>query len=86
MTWFERPRRVAEHRKKGKTKEDKKQEAADQLLEVLQSIEQDYDTVWGSAPEAGRSPRVSRIQRRLLRLHKFLPVTPGHRSQGLDRA
>jgi uncharacterized protein (TIGR00288 family) len=35
--------------KAGKTKEDKKQEAAGQLLEVLQSIEQDYDTVWGSA-------------------------------------
>jgi uncharacterized protein (TIGR00288 family) len=35
--------------KDGTTKEDKKQEAADQLLEVLQSIEQDYDTVWGSA-------------------------------------
>ncbi len=34
---------------KGKTKEDKKQEASRQLLEVLQSIEQDYDTVWGSA-------------------------------------
>ena len=34
----------------GKTKnEDKKQEAENQLLEVLQSIEQDYDTVWGSA-------------------------------------
>ena len=35
--------------KNGTTKEDKKHEAADQLLEVLQSIEQDYDTVWGSA-------------------------------------
>jgi hypothetical protein len=35
--------------KDGTTKEDKKEEAADQLLEVLQSIEQDYDTVWGSA-------------------------------------
>ncbi len=35
--------------KKGKTKADEKQEAVDQLLEVLQSIEQDYDTVWGSA-------------------------------------
>jgi len=35
--------------KKDKTKEDKKQEAADQLLEVLQSMEQDYDPVWGSA-------------------------------------
>ena len=35
--------------KKGKTKEDKKQEAAGQLLEVLQSMEQDYDRVWGSA-------------------------------------
>lgn len=35
--------------KRGKAKEDKKQEAADQLLEVLQSVEQDYDPVWGSA-------------------------------------
>lgn len=34
--------------KKGKVK-DKKQEATEQLLEVLQSIEQDYDSVWGSA-------------------------------------
>ncbi len=30
-------------------KADKKQEAAGQLLEVLQSMEQDYDPVWGSA-------------------------------------
>jgi uncharacterized protein (TIGR00288 family) len=35
--------------KKGKPKENKKQEGADQLLEVLQSMEQDYDPVWGSA-------------------------------------
>jgi hypothetical protein len=36
--------------RKGKaTKDDKKQEAASQLLEVLESIEQDSDTVWGSA-------------------------------------
>lgn len=35
--------------KKGQTREDKKQEAVSQLLEVLQSIEQDYDLVWGSA-------------------------------------
>ncbi len=35
--------------KKGKKKIDKKQEAAGQLLEVLQSMEQDYDPVWGSA-------------------------------------
>lgn len=35
---------------KGKaTKDDKKQEIAGQLLEVLESIEQDSDTVWGSA-------------------------------------
>jgi uncharacterized protein (TIGR00288 family) len=33
----------------GHAKKDKKQEASDRLLEVLQSIEQDYDTVWGSA-------------------------------------
>lgn len=30
-------------------KENKKQEAADQLMEVLRSVEQDYDPVWGSA-------------------------------------
>lgn len=35
--------------KQGKPKETKKQEAAAQLLEVLQSMEQDTDTVWGSA-------------------------------------
>ena len=35
--------------KKGTAKPDKKQEAASQLLEVLQSMEQDYDPVWGSA-------------------------------------
>ncbi|MCO6455805.1 MAG: NYN domain-containing protein [Pirellulaceae bacterium] len=35
--------------RKGKTKEgNKKDEAADQLVEVLQSLEQDYDPVWGS--------------------------------------
>ncbi len=40
----------------------------------------------GLGAQAGRPPRVSRIQRRLLRLHEFLPVAPGHRGQGLDRA
>jgi uncharacterized protein (TIGR00288 family) len=39
-------------RKKGKTekdkKQDKKQEAIDQVLEVLHSVEQDYDPLWGS--------------------------------------
>ncbi len=30
------------------SKENKKQEAEDQLLEVLHSVEQDYDPVWGS--------------------------------------
>ena len=34
--------------RKGKAKPDKKQEASDQLVEVLQSLEQDYDPVWGS--------------------------------------
>lgn len=38
--------------KKGKSeknkKEDKKQEAIDRVLEVLHSIEQDYDPLWGS--------------------------------------
>jgi uncharacterized protein (TIGR00288 family) len=34
--------------KKGKTEEDKKEEAIDRVLEVLHSIEQDYDPLWGS--------------------------------------
>jgi uncharacterized LabA/DUF88 family protein len=33
---------------KGKPKQDKKQEAIDRVLEVLHSIEQDYDPLWGS--------------------------------------
>ena len=33
---------------KGKTKKDKKQEAFDRVLEVLESLEQDYDPLWGS--------------------------------------
>jgi uncharacterized protein (TIGR00288 family) len=42
-----KPKRPA---KKGKTTaENKKEEAIDHLLEVLQSVEQDYDPVWGSA-------------------------------------
>jgi uncharacterized protein (TIGR00288 family) len=35
-------------KKKGTTAKNKKDEAADRLLEVLGSLEQDYDTVWGS--------------------------------------
>ena len=34
--------------KKGTPAEDKKQEAAERVLEVLQSVEQDYDPLWGS--------------------------------------
>jgi uncharacterized protein (TIGR00288 family) len=34
--------------KKGKKEEDKKQEVIDRVLEVLHSIEQDYDPLWGS--------------------------------------
>ena len=34
--------------KKAKPEEDKKQEAVDRVLEVLHSIEQDYDPLWGS--------------------------------------
>jgi uncharacterized protein (TIGR00288 family) len=36
-------------RKRGRTKEDKKQEAVDCVLEVLLAVEQDYDPLWGSA-------------------------------------
>jgi uncharacterized protein (TIGR00288 family) len=34
--------------KKAKRGEDKKQEAFDRLLEVVHSLEQDYDPIWGS--------------------------------------
>jgi uncharacterized protein (TIGR00288 family) len=34
--------------RKGKPEDDKKQEASDRVLEVLTSIEQDYDPLWGS--------------------------------------
>ena len=34
--------------KKGTKKTDKRQEAADTVMEVLRSVEQDYDIVWGS--------------------------------------
>jgi uncharacterized protein (TIGR00288 family) len=34
--------------KKVKRKEDKKQEALDRLIEVVHSLEQDYDPIWGS--------------------------------------
>jgi len=34
--------------KKGKAEEDKTQEAIDQVFEVLCSVEQDYDPLWGS--------------------------------------
>ncbi len=34
--------------RKGKKEGDKKQEAVDRVLEVLHSIEQDYDPLWGS--------------------------------------
>ena len=33
---------------KGKQSKDRKDEARDQVVEVLQSLEQDYDPVWGS--------------------------------------
>jgi len=42
-----RKRRLAP--RENRTTEDKKQEITEQLLEVLQSVEQDYDIVWGSA-------------------------------------
>jgi uncharacterized protein (TIGR00288 family) len=35
--------------KKGQTDEDKRQEAIERVLEVLPSVEQDYDPLWGSA-------------------------------------
>lgn len=37
------------HAKEGDAKKDKKQEAAERVLEVLHSIEQDFDPLWGSS-------------------------------------
>lgn len=34
--------------KKDKTEDDKKQEAVDHVIEVVHSVEQDYDPLWGS--------------------------------------
>jgi uncharacterized LabA/DUF88 family protein len=44
----EKPRLAPKPGKKPADKKDKKTEARDRLLEVLQSLEQDYDPVWGS--------------------------------------
>jgi hypothetical protein len=44
----EKPRPAPKPGKKPADKKDKKTEARDRLLEVLQSLEQDYDPVWGS--------------------------------------
>ncbi|HUG93311.1 MAG TPA: NYN domain-containing protein [Planctomycetaceae bacterium] len=42
-------KQAAPARKKGARKpDDKKQEATDRLLEVIQSLEQDYEPLWGS--------------------------------------
>ena len=43
-------RKVKPKRKKrGEKARDKKQEALDMLMEIIQGLESDYDTVWGSA-------------------------------------
>jgi hypothetical protein len=39
---------AAAPRKGAKRREDKKQEALDRLMEVVHSLEQDYDPIWGS--------------------------------------
>jgi len=41
-------KRKPKEEKSGDKKEDKKQEAFDRVLEVLDSLEQDYDPLWGS--------------------------------------
>lgn len=42
---FQQPRRRA---KKGPKKDEKGQEAIDQVLEIVRSLERDYDPLWGS--------------------------------------
>jgi len=43
-----RARRAAPARRRGKKKKDKKQEAIDQMLEIVRGLERDYDPLWGS--------------------------------------
>ena len=43
-----RGRRQGRQAERRKTKDDKKQEAVDRVLEVFHSVEQDYDPLWGS--------------------------------------
>ena len=64
---------------RSETKDEKKQEATDRVMEVFHSVEQDYDPFVGLAAEASHPPRLSRLQRRLLRLWQFLGVAGRHR-------
>ena len=41
-------RRATPTKRRGKQKDDKRAEAADQLLEIVQSLGNDYDPLWGS--------------------------------------
>ncbi len=41
-------RKAAPETKKGKTRDDRRSEAFERVLEVLESLEQDYDILWGS--------------------------------------
>jgi uncharacterized protein (TIGR00288 family) len=42
------PKKESKEPKKSKTEADKKQEAVERVLEVIHSVEQDYDPLWGS--------------------------------------
>ena len=71
--------------KKDKTEADKKQEAVERVLEVIHSVEQDYDPLVGLDAQAGHPPRLSGLQRGLLRLRELLRPVGGHQGQGADR-
>ena len=57
--------------KKDDPEADKKQEAIERVLEVIHSVEQDYDPLVGIDAQASDSPCVSRLQRGLLWLREL---------------
>ena len=71
--------------KKDSPEAGKKQEAIERVVEVVHSVEQDYDPAVGLDAQAGDPPRVSRLQRGLLRLREFLGSARRHQGQGADR-
>ena len=71
--------------KADKTEADKKQEAIEHVLEVIHSVEQDYDPLWGSTLKQAIRRVLSGLQRGLLRLRQLLRPVGGHQGQAAHR-